>query len=40
MERIKIDAGTHFTSKEFQEGIYVRGVRLELEATDQDKING
>ena len=28
MARIQTDAGTQFTSKEFQEGIYVRGVRL------------
>ena len=32
IERIQTDAGTQFTSKEFQEYIYVRGVRLELSA--------
>ena len=33
MEIIQTDSGTQFTSKEFQEGISVRGVRLELAAT-------
>ena len=28
MERIQTDAGTQFTSKEFQEGLSVHGVRL------------
>ena len=28
MEIIQTDAGMKFISKEFQEGIYVRGVRL------------
>ena len=32
MEIIKTDAGTQFTSKEFQEGLYVHGVRLALAA--------
>ena len=34
MDRIKTDAGTQFTSKEFQEGISVIGVRLSLAAPD------
>ena len=34
MERIKTDADTQFTSKEFQEGLSVRGVRLALAAPD------
>ena len=28
MEIIQIDSGTQFTSKEFQEGLSVRGLRL------------
>ena len=28
MERIQTDAGTQFNSKEFQEGLFVRGVLL------------
>ena len=32
MERIQTETGTKFTSKEFQEGLSVRGVRLELVA--------
>ena len=40
MERIQTDAGTHFTSKDFQEGLSVRGVRLELAAPDHQEMNG
>ena len=32
MERIQTDAVTQFTSKEFQEGISVHGLKLELPA--------
>ena len=28
MERIQTDTGTQFTFKEFQEGLFVHGVRL------------
>ena len=34
LERIQIDAGTHFTYKDFREFIYVPGVRLTLAAPD------
>ena len=34
MEIIETDAGMQFTSKEFQEGLHVRGVRLVLAAPD------
>ena len=34
IEKIQTDAGTQFTSKEFWEGLYVRGVQLTLAATD------
>ena len=34
MDNIQTDAGTQFTSKEFQEGISVRGVKISLEASD------
>ena len=34
MERIKADADIQFTSKEFQESLYVGGVRLSLAASD------
>ena len=40
MEIIKTDANTQLTSKEFQEGIYVRGLRLELEITYYQESNG
>ena len=40
MERIQTDAGTQFTSKQFQEGISVRGVRLALDAPDYQEMNG
>ena len=39
MERIRTESDKHFTSKEFQEGLSVRGVRLELLAPDHQKIN-
>ena len=38
--RIQTDTGTEFTSKEFQEGLYVHGVRLELTAPEHRQING
>ena len=31
MERIQTDAGTHFTSKEFQKGVSVHGLKIALE---------
>ena len=34
MDRIQTDASTQFTSKEFQEGLSVRGVQLELVTPD------
>ena len=34
MERIQTESGTNFTSKEFQGGIYVRGLQLSLAAPD------
>ena len=40
MERIKTDDCTQFTSKEFQEGLYVRGVQLALVAPDHQEMNG
>ena len=40
IERIKNDAGTHFTSKEFQEYLYVQGSRLELSAQYHKEMNG
>ena len=39
IEGIKTDNGTHFNSKDFQEGIYIRGVQLALEAPDHQKNN-
>ena len=39
MEIIQTDAGTQFTSKEFQGGISVRKVRLELAAPYHQEIN-
>ena len=36
---IQTDSGTHFTSKEFQEDISVRGVWLALAAPDRQEIN-
>ena len=40
MERIQTDSGTYFTSKEFQEGIYVRGVQRALLAPYHQEMNG
>ena len=40
MEIIQIEAGTQFTSKDFQGGISVRGVRLALASPDHQEING
>ena len=40
MEIFQTDSVTQFTSKEFQEGIYVLRVRLSLEAPDYQEING
>ena len=34
MEKIQTGAGTQFTSNEFQESIYIHGVRIELVAPD------
>ena len=39
IERIQTDAGTQFTSKEFQEGVSVHGVRLALTAPDHQETN-
>ena len=39
MERIKTDAVTKFTSKEFQGDLSMRGVRLALEAPDHQEKN-
>ena len=40
MEGIQNDYGMKFTSKEFQEGLSVRVVRLALVAPDHQKMNG
>ena len=40
MERIKTDSGTQFTSKQFQEGLSVRGVLLALASSDHQEMNG
>ena len=40
MEKIQTDARTQFTSKEFQWGIYVRGLWRELVAPEHQDING
>ena len=40
MQIIQNEAGTQCTSKEFQEVIYVRGVRLALAAPEHKEING
>ena len=40
MEIIQTDAGMHFTSKEFQEGLSVGGVRLALAEPDHKGMNG
>ena len=39
-ERIQTDSGSHFTSKDFQEGLSLRVVRLILAATDHQDMNG
>ena len=39
MEIIQIDARTQFTSKEFQEGLFVHGVLLKLVAPDHQEMN-
>ena len=40
MERIQTDSSTQFTSKEFQWGLSVCGVRLTLAAPYHQEING
>ena len=40
MERIQTDPGAHFTSKDFQEGLSLRGVLLALAAQYHKEING
>ena len=40
MQIIQTEAVTQFTSNDFQEGICVRGVRIELAAPDHQEING
>ena len=40
MERIQTDAGTQFTYKDIQEGLYEHGVWLELEAPYNQEMNG
>ena len=40
MQIIQTDVGKQFTSKEFQEGLSVRGLRLALAAPDNPEING
>ena len=40
MERIQTDSGIKFTSKELQENVSVRGVRLSLAAPDYQEKNG
>ena len=40
MELIQTDAGTQLTYKNFQEGIYVRGLRIALSAADIQEMNG
>ena len=37
---IQTDAGTHFTSKKFQEGLSLRGVGLSSAAPYNQKMNG
>ena len=39
MEIIQTDNGTQFTSKEFQEGLSLRGVKLSLVAPDHQEMN-
>ena len=40
MERIKTDDGTHFTSKEYQEVIYIHGAQIELTEPHYQEMNG
>ena len=39
MDRIKTDSETQFTSKEFQEGLYVSGLQLALAALEHQEMN-
>ena len=39
IERIQTDAGMQFTSKYFQEDLYVRGLRLALAAPDHHEMS-
>ena len=40
MERIQTNSGIQFTSKDFQGDLYVRGVRLALEAPNHEETSG
>ena len=40
MDRIQTDADTQFTSKEFQEGLSIRGLKLVLATPDHQEMNG
>ena len=40
MYRIQTGTGSQFSSKKFQEGIYVRGLQLLLAASEHQEING
>ena len=40
LELTQTDAGTQFTSKGFQEGIYVCGVQLTSVTPDHQEMNG
>ena len=40
MKNIKTDAIMQFTPKQLQEGIYARGVRIELSAPGNHQMNG
>ena len=39
MERIQNEAGTQFTSNDFQEGLSVRELKISLAAPDHQEIN-
>ena len=39
MDRVYTDAGIHFTSKNFQEGISVYGLQRALSAPDHQEMN-
>ena len=39
MDRIQTYSGTHFTSKEFHEGLYLHVLRLSLAAPDHQEMN-